>query len=269
MEQIKKFLRDKGFALALIACLAAAAAAGVWAVRTVRDELKNSLEDLEMPQTGQEETLPGIDETLDETLNGSWNEQEDEAWQQPDTNVANSMTEVPKPTPSAPHTDAAPSSGASSGSGFVHEPSALRTDSGSGSDSPAPASTQPVDGRILNAYSGDELVYNKTLGDWRTHNGVDYACEQGAQVSAPAAGEVTEVGTDGRWGGIVCIKDSEGRLWRLCGVNSVSVEKGETVTVGQPLGKAGSISCECAEESHVHLEVKQDGKYLDPAKLLG
>ena len=29
MEQIRKFLRDKGFALALLACLVAAAAAGV------------------------------------------------------------------------------------------------------------------------------------------------------------------------------------------------------------------------------------------------
>ena len=32
MEQIRRFLREKGFALALIACLLAAAAAGVWAV---------------------------------------------------------------------------------------------------------------------------------------------------------------------------------------------------------------------------------------------
>ena len=39
MEQIKKFLHGKGFALVLAACLLAAAAAGVWAVRTVRDEL--------------------------------------------------------------------------------------------------------------------------------------------------------------------------------------------------------------------------------------
>ena len=39
MEQIKKFLHGKGFALVLAACLLAAAAAGVWAVRTDRDEL--------------------------------------------------------------------------------------------------------------------------------------------------------------------------------------------------------------------------------------
>ena len=46
MEQIKKFLRSRGFTLALLACLVAAAAAGVWAVRTVRDELKKSYDDL-------------------------------------------------------------------------------------------------------------------------------------------------------------------------------------------------------------------------------
>ena len=46
MEQIKKFLHGKGFALVLAACLLAAAAAGVWAVRTVRDELRQNLTDL-------------------------------------------------------------------------------------------------------------------------------------------------------------------------------------------------------------------------------
>ena len=36
MEQIKKFLHGKGFALLLTASLLAAAAAGVWAVRALR-----------------------------------------------------------------------------------------------------------------------------------------------------------------------------------------------------------------------------------------
>ena len=59
---------------------------------------------------------------------------------------------------------------------FGARTSALRTDSAPAASSAAPASTQPFSGRVLNAYSGDELVYSKTLGDWRTHNGVDYAC---------------------------------------------------------------------------------------------
>ena len=87
----------------------------------------------------------------------------------------------------------------------MHEPSALRTDSAPAASSAAPASTQPFSGRVLNAYSGDELVYSKTLGDWRTHNGVDYACAEGSAVSAPCSGKVTETGTDGRWSSVVTL----------------------------------------------------------------
>ena len=65
---------------------------------------------------------------------------------------------------------------------------------------------------MLNAYSGDELVYSKTLGDWRTHNGVDYACAEGSAVSAPCSGKVTETGTDGRWSSVVTLEDASGRL---------------------------------------------------------
>ena len=250
MEQIKKFLRSRGFTLALLACLVAAAAAGVWAVRTVRDELKKSYDDLTTPQ---EEPAPEPQLTLDP--------QEDDVWQQPVTDAAESSANVPKPASSAS------SSGAQSGSGLVHEPSALQGASSPASSSAAPASTQPVSGRVLNAYSGDELVYSSTLGDWRTHNGVDYACAEGSAVSAPCSGKVTETGTDGRWSSVVTLEDASGRLWRVCGVNSPAVKPGDTVTAGQKLGTVGTISCECAEEAHIHLEVLQNGQYLDPAKI--
>ena len=58
MEQIKKFLHGKGFALVLAACLLAAAAAGVWAVRTVRDELRQNLTDLTNPSSTARQTIP-------------------------------------------------------------------------------------------------------------------------------------------------------------------------------------------------------------------
>lgn len=248
MEQIKKFLRSRGFALALLACLVAAAAAGVWAVRTVRDELKKSYDDLTAPQ---EEPAPEPQLTLDP--------QEDDVWQQPVTDAAESAANVPKPASSAS------SSGAQSGSGLVHEPSALQGASSPASSSAAPASTQPVSGRVLNAYSGDELVYNKTLGDWRTHNGIDYAAREGEAVPSPVDGSVVLAGADGSWGPVVAVKDSAGRVWRLCGVASPKVKEGDTVSAGQVLGTVGSVSCECAEESHLHLEVKQGDSYLDPA----
>ena len=191
MEQIRKFLQGKGFALVLAACLLAAVAAGVWAVQTVRGELQKNLDGLRDPASSAR-TAPGIDEGIN-TSPGVAGEEEAE-WQQQNAPAANSVANVPKADSSSG--GAASSSGARSGSGSVREPSALQTESLPASSSAAPASTQPVSGRVLNSYSGDELVYSKTLGDWRTHNGVDYAADKGAEVTAPAAGKVVETGTD-------------------------------------------------------------------------
>lgn len=257
MEQFRKFLRDKAFALVLTACLLAAAAAGVWAVRTVRNELKQNLDAVRSPSS----TAPGIDEGI-HTSPGVAGEEEAE-WQQQNAPAANSVANVPKADSSSG--GAASSSGARSGSGSVREPSALQTESSPASSSDAPASTQPVSGRVLNSYSGDELVYSKTLGDWRTHNGIDYAAREGEAVPSPVDGSVVLAGADGSWGPVVAVKDSAGRVWRLCGVASPKVKEGDTVSAGQVLGTVGSVSCECAEESHLHLEVKQGDSYLDPA----
>ena len=190
MEQIRKFLRDKGFALALLACLVAAAAAGVWAVRTVRDELDKNLSGLKTPDSTS--TAPGIDEGLSTTT-----PQEDETtWEWPTEPAANSVSNVPKAASSASRSASSASSAPQAGSGSVREPSALQGASSPASSSAAPASTQPVSGRVLNGYSGDELVYNKTLGDWRTHNGIDIQASEGDSVRTAAGGTVLSVKDD-------------------------------------------------------------------------
>ena len=84
MEQFRKFLRDNAFALVLAACLLAAAAAGVWAVRTVRKELKKDLDAVRSPSS----TAPGIDEGI-RTSPGLAGEEEAE-WQQQTAPAANS-----------------------------------------------------------------------------------------------------------------------------------------------------------------------------------
>ena len=90
----------------------------------------------------------------------------------------------------------------------------------------------------------------------------------GAEVTAPAAGKVVETGTDDKWGPVVAIEDASGRIWRVCGTTDAKVKKGDTVSAGQTIGKVGSVSCECAEESHIHLEVMEGEKYLDPIKAM-
>ena len=47
------------------------------------------------------------------------------------------------------------------------------------------------------------------------------------------------------------------------------VQEGDTVTAGQKLGAAGAITGESALDPHIHLEVLDGDKYLDPVKLIG
>lgn len=39
----------------------------------------------------------------------------------------------------------------------------------------------PLVGEEVAAFSVDELTYNETLGDWRTHDGIDIAAEVGTR----------------------------------------------------------------------------------------
>lgn len=264
MEQIRKFLQGKGFALVLAACLLAAAAAGVWAVQTVRGELQKNLDGLRDPASSAR-TAPGIDEGLDLTTP---DEEDSTEWQQPTAPAANSVANVPKASSStAPSGGAGGSSGASSGSAGVREPSALQTESAPASSSAAPASTRPVSGRILNAYSGDELVYNKTLGDWRTHNGIDIRAEAGEAVRAASDGTVTAVRNDPMWGNVVEVTSGE-YVMTYAGLSAdILVKMDQSIRAGEQLGSVGEVPCELSMEPHLHFDVRSNGEYVDPVSL--
>lgn len=261
MEQIRKFLRDKGFALALLACLVAAAAAGVWAVRTVRDELDKNLSGLKTPDSTS--TAPGIDEGLSTTT-----PQEDETtWEWPTEPAANSVSNVPKAASSASRSASSASSAPQAGSGSVREPSALQGASSPASSSAAPASTQPVSGRVLNGYSGDELVYNKTLGDWRTHNGIDIRAEAGEAVRAASDGTVTAVRNDPMWGNVVEVTSGE-YVMTYAGLSAdILVKMDQSIRAGEQLGSVGEVPCELSMEPHLHFDVRSNGEYVDPVSL--
>src|SRR5699024_12280061 len=91
MEHIRKFLRGKGFALALLACIAAAAAAGVWAVGAIRDQMARDLGESPSQNITGEETFPGIDQ-------GAGPETEEQLWEQEAASAAQAAAEVPEPS---------------------------------------------------------------------------------------------------------------------------------------------------------------------------
>lgn len=68
----------------------------------------------------------------------------------------------------------------------------------------------PLRGDVLTAFSMEELVYSPTLGDWRTHNGVDIAAQQGTTVLAASAGAVLSVTDDPLMGTTVVLEHDNG-----------------------------------------------------------
>ena len=126
----------------------------------------------------------------------------------------------------------------------------------------------PVTGKIYSAFSGEELVYNRTLDDWRTHNGIDITAPKGDAVHAGADGTVKSVYTDGMLGTVVEI--DHGDFTALyCGLaEKTFVKAGDKVTQNQSIGTVDEITMEVAEESHIHLEIIQDGQAVNPDTVL-
>ena len=125
----------------------------------------------------------------------------------------------------------------------------------------------PVAGEVIASYSGDALVYNKTMRDWRTHPGSDFACSDGEEILACANGIVTRTYTDALWGNVVEVEHGEYTL-RYCGVGeNFAVGVGDVLQQGQVLGHATAVPCEALLAVHVHVEATCGGEKIDPASL--
>ena len=126
----------------------------------------------------------------------------------------------------------------------------------------------PVNGKIFAAYSGEELVYNRTLDDWRTHNGVDISAAPGDAVKSGADGKVSRIYEDGMLGTVVIIEHN-GFVAKYCGLSKAAyVKEGETVSQNQTIGTVGETAMEVLEESHIHLEIEKNGKTVNPDTVL-
>ncbi len=128
----------------------------------------------------------------------------------------------------------------------------------------------PVNGEKVMDYCMDCLGYNPTTRDWRTHDGMDIAAEEGTAVCAAADGQVYTVYDDELMGKTVVIRHENGYVTTYASLDEkVSVKAGDSVELGQTLGYVGdSALLECAIGHHVHFSVTLDGKTHDPEDFL-
>lgn len=129
--------------------------------------------------------------------------------------------------------------------------------------------TMPVQGEVIKGFSDTELQYSETYKDMRIHTGVDIACEKGTAVSACADGRVINVAETASSGITVEIDHGNGITTRYSAIEGVRVKSGDSVSAGDIIGTVAEIPCECADESHLHLEAVKNGEPTDPMKALG
>ena len=130
---------------------------------------------------------------------------------------------------------------------------------------------KPLEGAISKPYSAGELVYSQTLGDYRTHTGVDIAAKVGAKVRAMADGTVTDIYADDLLGSVIEVTHTDGTISRYCNLlegHAAGIKTGVAVKMGDILSGVGETALsEIAEEAHLHLEVYQKGVSVDPVQL--
>ena len=244
-ERLGDFVLGKGFYIVLFLCVATIGISGYFFVRTMRQPAEPS----EPAGTDTPITLPDPVGMLPYSTNNTTVPDLEET----DTQVSNqSGVTVTLPDPPETSTD---------------------TESVQNTEPERPVAvvyTWPVKGEVLRDFSLEVLSPDPTLGDWRTHSGMDIAAAQGEKVLALRAGTVSMVYDDGLMGTTVVIDHGDGLTSTYCNLaSSPSVQKGDTVDTGTILGTVGeSALAESGMASHLHLETRMDGDIVDPSEYL-
>lgn len=129
---------------------------------------------------------------------------------------------------------------------------------------------RPVGGAITKDYSMSGLVYSRTMGDWRVHNGLDISAGKGEIVKSASEGVVAGITEDPMYGVTVVINQNDGLMVYYRGLSKdTAVRQGENIAAGTTIGTVGDIPCENGDGSHLHVEVMKNNKYLNPTEVLG
>ncbi len=231
------FKSKRSFTIALCLCLLAVGGAGIYSYTKIADKLNDSL-------IGQNSN------TSDPTV---ITEQA----------VDSPQTSVTKP----PETSAATEADSSENAKEVEAPV---TDIKKEEPAVPQSIVRPLDGKVLNAFSGGELVKSSTLNVWKTHDGVDIAGELNEKVKSMTSGTVTRIYEDQMLGACVIIDHGNNLEGYYCNLNKdIPVIEGQKVSAGTIIGSVGNTAeSEIKEASHLHFALKKNGEWIDPIALI-
>lgn len=100
----------------------------------------------------------------------------------------------------------------------------------------------------------------------RHHSGVDLAAPLGSPVRAMSAGTVVFADPYGGYGNLIVIQHKSGVTSHYGHLDKIRVKIGEKVSSGQIIATVGSTGKSTGP--HLHLELRHNGKLLDPIKMI-
>lgn len=130
----------------------------------------------------------------------------------------------------------------------------------------------PVSGVLQKSHDPALQVFSSTMGDYRTHLGVDIGTIPGAAVSAMADGVIAQVWEDISMGQCVAVKHGGDAYTIYKNLSAELPEQtavGRTVKAGDVIGYVGETAMvEVGEEPHLHVEMTVNGLQVDPTAYL-
>lgn len=121
----------------------------------------------------------------------------------------------------------------------------------------------PVEAKISDVF-GTQRVFNGKVQSM--HQGLDYGVPGGTPVSAVNAGTVLLAGPLYFEGNCVVLDHGQGLMTLYLHLSEIKVKQGERIEGGQQIGLSGGTGR--ASGPHLHLAVRWQGVYLNPATLL-
>jgi murein DD-endopeptidase MepM/ murein hydrolase activator NlpD len=98
------------------------------------------------------------------------------------------------------------------------------------------------------------------------HTGLDMRGDTGDPVRVTANGTVTMAGNNGGYGKMIEVEHRNGLSTRYAHLSAIDVRVGQSVKIGQVIGKLGSTGRSTGP--HLHYETRVDGEAVDPQKYL-
>jgi murein DD-endopeptidase MepM/ murein hydrolase activator NlpD len=103
-------------------------------------------------------------------------------------------------------------------------------------------------------------------GERDFHPGLDISADKGAPIYSTADGKVTHAASAGNYGNLVIVDHGYGIQTRYGHMSAFKVKVGQAVKRGDLLGLVGATGR--ATSSHLHYEVRANGRILNPLQLL-